>query len=102
MTTFLLTANDLLDGEIVYFADGGRWTRRLSEALRLDDKAEAERRLAEAVQDESRVVSPELAALDGEEDADADAEFPSLVRLRDAIRIEGPTTHPELGRSTGR
>ena len=99
MTVQLLTANDLLDGEIVYFADGDRWTKRLREARRLADKEEAESLLARAIADESRVVGPELAALaTGPDDAaDADPDAPRLARLRDAIRVEGPTTHPELG-----
>lgn len=107
-TRLLLTANDLLDGEIVYWAGeaagAGRWTRRLNEAHRFADSAEAEARLAEATADEARVVSPELAALDPAlgARADADPAAPKLARLRDAIRVEGPTTHPELGRSTGR
>lgn len=96
--TVLLTANDLLDGEIVYLAQSGGWTRKLREARRIDDPAEAQAALAAALAAEQEVVGPELAEIA----EDADPAAPSFAHLRDSIRSEGPTTHLALGRSTGR
>ena len=90
----VVTANRLLDGEVVWQGADGAWVELLSlarvlegreevaEALELAAKSVANREVVEAyemdvTQDEGRVVP---------------------VRLREIIRAAGPTTHPQLGK----
>jgi hypothetical protein len=90
----VVTANRLLDGEVVWQGADGTWVELLSlarvlegkdqveEALELAAKSVANREVVEAyemdvTQDEGRLVP---------------------VRLREIIRAAGPTTHPELGK----
>lgn len=89
----ILSANALLDGDVVYrTADG--WSRRLGEAEVANDEAalaRLETALAEALAGRE-VVGPELApvVLD-----DAGRIVPSHYRER--IRALGPTVRPDLG-----
>ena len=41
-TPCVLTANDLLEGDVVYLAPDGAWTRRLGSARLFVDEAEAD------------------------------------------------------------
>lgn len=79
----ILTANELLDGNVVYF-DGHGWSAALADALVAGDDAAAER--LERQLADLRVVEPFLAtvALDAEG-------RPSVTHYRDRIRISGPT-----------
>lgn len=78
----IITANRTHDGIVVYWA-GARWSPRLEDALLLDDAAAAAAREA-LLQDEVTVVAPEIepAAL---------VAGRLQVRLREAIRAQGPT-----------
>lgn len=84
----ILTANELQDGDVVYF-DGAGWSPRIEDALVAGDDAAAillEQRLASDI----AIVEPFLAtvALD-------DAGRPAPTHYREAIRISGPTFHRE-------
>ena len=89
----ILSANDLLDGSVVYRTAHG-WSPRLAEAEVARD-ADALARL-EALLGSDDVVGPELipVALDG-----AGRIVPSHVRER--IRALGPTVRPDLGPQAG-
>ncbi|MEJ8473645.1 DUF2849 domain-containing protein [Roseibium algae] len=90
----VVTANRLLDGEVVWQGPNGSWVELLSLANVLEDKEDvagalelaaksiADREVVEAyamdvTQDEGRIVP---------------------VRLREIIRAAGPTTHPQFGK----
>lgn len=88
----IVSANDLLVGDVVYFTAADGWTRDLREAALARDDAEAEGLLARAALQQNRVVDPYLAevALDGP--------TPRPTHFREAFRARGPSTRPDLGR----
>ena len=86
----VLTANDLLSGEVVYLAPDGAWTPRLGSARLFEDEEEANRRLAQAERREDVVIGPYLAdALPG-----GNRRTPEPVHFREAFRATGPTNYP--------
>ena len=90
-TPTIVSANDLLEGDVVYLAAAGGWTRRLAEAAVAETPEAAEALLARADQP-ARVVGPNLAevALDGA--------APRPLHHREIVRTRGPSTRPDLGR----
>lgn len=86
-TPKVVTANHLLEGDVVYqTADG--WTRELSRAELLTDEAHADLRLIEASQQTDEIVGAYLADVLAEGDAPAPAHF------REAFRATGPSNYP--------
>ena len=85
-TPKVLTANDLLDGDVIYFAPSGDWVRAHAEAALLDDEAQAEAALAEAATD-PMVVGPYLA------DAKAGDNGPEPTHFREDFRRKGPSNY---------
>ena len=94
--SFVLVANRLLDGSVVYLAEDDTWTEAIGSAKRLD--SEEEKRLAEATGNEAvnacHVIGAELVAL-----AETCSEL-KPARLRETIRAIGPTVRPDLARAT--
>ncbi|WP_062228310.1 DUF2849 domain-containing protein [Aureimonas frigidaquae] len=90
----ILSANDLLDGAVVFLTQAG-WTFDPAKALVGEDADAAEameaRGLAAAAA--NLVVDPYLVAVRLDE-----AGFPRATHFREAIRQAGPSTHPELGK----
>lgn len=88
----IVSANDLLIGDVVYFTADEGWTRRIGEAALARDAEQAEALLARAARQQDRVVDPYLAevALDGG--------APRPTHFREAFRARGPSTRPDLGR----
>ena len=90
----VLTANDLLAGDVVYLAPEGGWTRRLEAARLFEDEEEANRCLAGAQAQEQVVIGPYLAdAMPGGHRG------PQPVHFREVFRATGPTNYPP-GKST--
>ena len=83
----VLTANILIDGNVVYLAAGGAWTARLPEARFLTDESEQTRLMRIAEQDVERriIVDPYLM------DAEGGTDGPEPVSQRERIRAAGPT-----------
>lgn len=90
----VITANDLITGEVVYLAADGRWSPRHSDAELLTDEAEAELRLIEASAQEDRVVGVYLA------DARPGPKGPEPVHFREVFRTRGPSNYPH-GKQAG-
>lgn len=87
-TPKVVTANDLLEGDVVYLAEGGGWTRSLRQALLLEDETAAKFCLERAGQDRGAIVDPYLA------DVVPDARSrPQPGHRREALRAQGPTNY---------
>jgi hypothetical protein len=89
MTLQVLTANRLLDGEVVFWSRDG-WTEPFADAERFAASAPAEAALAIAKDQPTLLVEPYL--IDLVEDGSAPVSF------RERIRALGPTDHLELGK----
>ena len=82
----VLTANDLVAGDVVFLDAAGGWTRRLDSARLFEDGTEAKRCLAAAELQEDAVIDPYLAEV-----LPGDRHGAQPVRLREAIRAAEPT-----------
>ncbi len=93
-TLHILTANDLLDGDVVFFADGG-WSRdyRLARIARTPNEAKALEATGAAEKAARRIVDPYLVEITIEA---GDAPVP--VRYRERLRTLGPSVRPDLGK----
>jgi len=82
----IITANDLLSGEVVYFTKSGAWSLRHADAAIIDQPDHAERSLEEVTRNDASVVGPYLAlARVGE------SQTVAPVHFRDAFRSIGPS-----------
>ena len=85
-TPKVVTANDLLKGDVIYQTATG-WTRRLSEAEVLTDEADADLRLVEASQQTDVVVGAYLA------DVKVEDGTPVPTHFREDFRATGPSNY---------
>ena len=86
-TPKIITANDLLEGDVIYFTAQDTWTRDLSEAELITDEAEAQLRLIEAEKQNIRIVGAYLA------DAKAGPNGPEPTHFREEFRRTGPSNY---------
>ncbi|WP_102224885.1 DUF2849 domain-containing protein [Acidimangrovimonas sediminis] len=84
-TPKVVTANALLEGDVVYLAEDGAWVRRLDEAELIEDEAIAQLRLIDAQSQPDRVVGPYLA------EARASQQGPVPGHFREGFRAAGPS-----------
>lgn len=90
----VITANRLLNGDVVWLGEHGTWVERVTLARVYDGKEAVAEGLAlgqEAERNQEVVGVYDMAVTleDG---------VIVPVRLRERIRAAGPTTHPELGK----
>lgn len=90
----VLTANRLLDGEVVYLAADGLWVESLAGAAVLATKAEGESALATGAKAELNQVIVHAYLFDV---VDAATSL-KPVRMREIIRAAGPTVRLDLGK----
>jgi hypothetical protein len=81
----IVSANDLLDGGVIYLAATGGWTRRLAEAAVARSPAEAAALMAAAETQPDIAVGPALAEVATGHGA------PRPLAARELIRALGPT-----------
>ena len=86
-TPKVVTANHLLEGDVIYFTADDRWTRNLCEAELIEDEAHADVRLLDANRDQSIVVGVYLA------DAIAGPNGPEPTHFREDFRRTGPSNY---------
>jgi hypothetical protein len=84
-TPKVVTANALVEGDVVYLTADDRWTRHLAEAELLTDEADADLRLLQAQARADEVVGAYLA------DMRAGANGPEPAHFREAFRATGPS-----------
>ena len=86
-TPKVVTANALLEGDVVYLTADDRWTRTHAEAELLEDEAHAQLRLLKADAQRDRIVGAYLA------DARPGPNGPEPVHFREAFRTRGPSNY---------
>lgn len=83
----VVTANDLFEGDAVWLAPDGSWTRDIARAETIWDEARAEALLADAAALQGRVVGAYLA------EVSPDGDGPKPVHFREAFRTRGPSNY---------
>lgn len=86
-TPKVVTANDLVEGDVIYLTFDDRWTRDLREAEFISDEAHAQLRLLHAEQQPHRVVGAYLA------DASLGPDGPHPTHFREEFRAKGPSNY---------
>jgi hypothetical protein len=84
-TPKVVTANALLEGDVVYLTADDRWSRHLSEAEVVEDEAHGAIRLLDASARQAEVVGPYLA------DVKPGPNGPEPTHFREAFRTRGPS-----------
>jgi hypothetical protein len=87
-TPKVVTANRLIEGDVVYLAADDAWVTDLKAAEVHEDEAVAEARLIDAARQTGTVVGVYLA------DVTPRADGPEPVHFREAFRASGPTNYP--------
>lgn len=87
-TPKVITANHLLEGDVIYMTDSGDWTRDLCEAVLLTDEADADLRLIEAQQQTAVTVGAYLADAKAGDDGN-----PVPTHFREEFRQTGPSNY---------
>ena len=87
-TPKVITANHLLEGDVIYMTDAGAWTRDLAEAALLTDEADADLRLIEAQQQKDVTVGAYLADAKAGDDG-----RPEPTHFREEFRRTGPSNY---------
>lgn len=85
-TPKIITANALLEGDVVYLGADDTWSREHVKAELIEDEAHAQLRLLDATQD-AKIVGAYLA------DAVCGAVGPEPVHFREAFRAKGPSNY---------
>ena len=85
-TPKVVTANDLLKGDVIYQTANG-WTRDLANAEILTDEAHADLRLIEGSQQIADVVGVYLM------DIALDGTAPQTTHFRESFRAKGPSNY---------
>ena len=86
-TPKVVTANALLEGDVVYLTNDDRWTRLLKDAVLLMDEADADLRLLQAQAQTGVVVGAYLADMQDGPDG------PEPIHFREAFRRKGPSNY---------
>ena len=95
MTQQMMTANRLLDGEVVYLCDDCIWSEDYSRARVVADPAEVTevQTIARDAERAQHIVGAYLAKV-----ARADDGTLKLLSMKETIRATGPTTRRDLGK----
>lgn len=96
-TPKIVSANDLLDGDVVWLTREGGWTRDLADAAVARDEKEASHLLVLAEGQPHRIVGPFLADVAAEP-----GRTPQPTHFREVYRTRGPSNRPDLGRQAER
>jgi len=87
-TPKVITANALIEGDVVYLTEDDHWTRDLRSAALLTDEADADVRLLQAQAQTGQVVGVYLA------DMKSGSNGPEPAHFREAFRRRGPSNYP--------
>jgi Protein of unknown function (DUF2849) len=84
----VVTANDLLLGDVIYLTEADTWSRDHAQAELIEDEAHAQMRLLFASAQKLKIVGAYLA------DAKRGLNGPEPVHFREVFRTKGPSNYP--------
>ena len=84
----IVTANDLMLGDVVYWTKASNWSREHSEAWVSSSNEEAEQMLARAAEQQDKVVGPYLVNVNLDDDGN-----PLPSHFREVFRTKGPSNY---------
>lgn len=84
----VITASDLLEGDVIYLTEDDTWSRHLAEAEVIEDEAHAQIRMLLAETQPDRVVGAYLA------EVKLGRNGPEPAHFREAFRASGPSNYP--------
>ena len=87
-TTKVITANDLLEGDVIYLTKTGEWTRALEEAHPAVSQEQANTMLEVADAQQDKIVGAYMADVALGEDG-----RPQPVHFRETFRTRGPSNY---------
>ncbi|MBM9594183.1 DUF2849 domain-containing protein [Roseitranquillus sediminis] len=93
--TSIVTANDLLTGDVVYLTAAGDWSLRHGDAELLTEEAQAQTLLRAAEEQYDQVVGPYLA------EAEPGPDGARPIHFREAFRARGPSNYPHGKQAQG-
>ncbi|WP_339696425.1 DUF2849 domain-containing protein [Celeribacter baekdonensis] len=93
-TPKVITANALLEGDVIYRSASGDWVRALAQAALIFDAERADEMLAEAQKDGMAVGAYLTDAAEGEHG-------PEPTHFREEFRRTGPSNYPHGKQETG-
>lgn len=86
-TPKVVTANALIEGDVVYLTEDDRWSRDHADAELIEDEAHAQLRLLRADRQRDRVVGAYLA------EARMGQNGPEPIHFREVFRTRGPSNY---------
>ncbi len=86
----VVTASDLLQGDVIYLSADDRWTRDLSHAELITDEAHAQLRLLDANRQQGKIVGAYLADVSPGQSGQSG---PTAVHFREEFRATGPSNY---------
>ncbi|MEM9392501.1 MAG: DUF2849 domain-containing protein [Pseudomonadota bacterium] len=86
-TPKVVTASDLIEGDVIYLTETDTWSRELAEAEVIEDEAHAQIRLLLAESQPGRIVGAYLADVKPGENG------PEPTHFREAFRATGPSNY---------
>lgn len=86
-TPKVVTASDLLDGDVIYLTASDSWSRDLADAEIITDEAHAQLRLLDAERQVGRVVGAYLAEMKPSDRG------PQPTHFREEFRRSGPSNY---------
>lgn len=86
-TPKIVTASDLIEGDVIYLTEDDHWSRRIDEAELITDEAHAQLRLLHAESQPNTVVGAYLA------EARPGPNGPEPTHFREAFRATGPSNY---------
>lgn len=89
----VVTANHLLEGDVIYMTASGDWSRHHEDAKLFEDPGEAEIALTAAKGQAHMLAGPYLADAQLGENGK-----PEPVHFREAFRTRGPSNYPDHGK----
>ena len=89
----VVTANHLLEGDVIYMTAAGNWSRNHEDAKLYEDKDEADAALQKAQSQAHMLAGPYLADAQMGENGK-----PEPVHFREAFRTRGPSNYPSHGK----
>jgi len=84
----IITANDLVEGDVIYFTQSFDWSRNYADALIVNNEEQELQLLEKAQEQQGRVIFPYLVdvAIDGQQEI-------SLLHFREKFRSSGPSNY---------